>query len=414
MISAIPFLSGLQMKKLIPIYSEGTIDQELVEEGRRNLSDYFQKKGYSDVKVTTDFQKQPDGVAVVYRIDRGQKHKVDRILFHGNYTLSPNELIAQVTVKKSHIWTHGSLSQKLLKESASNIAALYRDRGYEDVKVTPRTIDREPKIDADFDIEEGTQTVIDNVQVSGNQSVPYAQLTRPKGFQLRSGIRFRPRKMAEDRNRISATYLNRGYLNAEVKASVQHSNGDPHRVNVAYAIDEHQMVRIDDVVFLGQHRTRLSLLTKTAQVRPETPMRRADLLEAESRLYDLSIFDWSSVGPRRPITTQRNEMALVKVHEAKRNEITYGFGFEISHRGGNIPTGTVALPGGGGSIGLNGYEIAPSQSTFASPRGLLEFSAAICADSVKRRAPQFWRRVSTSTCSLPTPSPTSSERNGNR
>src|SRR5579862_5798214 len=103
-------------------------------------------------------------------------------------------------------------------------------------------------------------------------------------------------------------------------------------------------------------------------------MRRLDLLEAESRLYDLNIFDWSSVGPKRPITDQTEEAALVKVHEAKRNDITYGFGFEISHRGGNIPSGTVALPGGGGTIGLGGNQIAPSQSAFASPRGSVEFS----------------------------------------
>jgi outer membrane protein insertion porin family len=102
-------------------------------------------------------------------------------------------------------------------------------------------------------------------------------------------------------------------------------------------------------------------------------MRRDQLLEAESRLYDLGIFDWSSAGPRKPITDQTDEMALVKVHEAKRNEITYGFGFEVSHRGGNVPTGTVALPGGGGTIGLGGNQIAPSQSTFASPRGSIEF-----------------------------------------
>jgi outer membrane protein assembly factor BamA len=78
--------------------------------------------------------------------------------------------------------------------------------------------------------------------------------------------------------------------------------------------------------------------------------------------------------PDLSITDQTEEMALVKVHEAKRNEINYGFGFEVSHRGGNIPTGTVALPGAGGTIGLGGNQIAPSQSTFASPRGSVEFN----------------------------------------
>ena len=373
-LTAIPFLAGRQKRKLIPIYTEGAVDRELVEEGERNLTDYFQKKGFYDAKVTTDFQKKPDEISVVYKIDRGKKHKVDRIVFHGNYAIGTKTLLDQVRVKKSHIWTHGSLSQSLLKQSASNIQALYRDRGYEDVKVTPRTVDREPKIDVDFDIEEGPQTIVDNVQVSGNQNVAYGDLTSQKGFQLRVGEPFSPRKMADDRNRISATYLNRGYLNAEVKTTAQRSGTDPNRVSVSYAITENQMVRMDDIVFLGQERTRLSLLKKTAQIEPETPMRRRDLMEAESRLYDLSIFDWASVGPRKPITDQTNETALVKVHEAKRNEITYGFGFEISHRGGNIPTGTVALPGGGGTVGLNGFQIAPSQSTFASPRGLVEYT----------------------------------------
>jgi outer membrane protein insertion porin family len=372
-LTVFPFLAGRLMKTLIPVYSEGAVDQDLVQEGQRNLTDYFQKKGYYDATVTTEFQKQPDHILVVYTVDRGSKHKVDRILFQGNYALSQKELMGQISVRRSQIWTHGSVSQKLLKQSADNIRALYRDRGYEEVKVTPRTVDREPKIDVVLGIEEGPQTVVDNVQVTGNQSVSAAQLTEPKGFQLRAGVPFSPRKLAEDRNRISATYLNRGYPNAEVKATVTPNRGDPHRVDVAYAITEHQVVRIGEVVYLGQKQTRLPLIAKTAHIPTEAPMKREQLLEAESRLYDLDIFDWSSVGPRRPITTQTDEMAVVKVHEAKRNEITYGFGFEVSHRGGNIPTGTVALPGGG-TIGLGGNQIAPSQSTFASPRGVVEFT----------------------------------------
>lgn len=373
-LSKIPFLAVRQMRKLIPIYSEGTIDRDLVSEGQRNLIDYFQKKGFSDVKVTTEFQKKPDEILVVYNIDRGRKHKVDHIVFHGDYNIPEKDLLAQVTVKKSHIWTHGAVSDKLLKQSKENIEALYHDRGYEEAKVTPQAVDREPKIDVSFEITEGRQTLVDDVEVVGNQHVAYNALAAPNGFQLRAGVPFSPRKLADDRNRIDATYLNRGYLNAEVKTTVDQLFNDPYRVYVKYTIAEQQLVRVSQVVYLGQKQTRTSLIAKTTKIAPETPMRRASLLEAESRLYDLSVFDWASVGPRRPIIDQTDEAALVKVHEAKRNEVTYGFGFEVSHRGGNIPTGTVALPGGGGAIGLNGYQIAPSQSTFASPRGLIEYT----------------------------------------
>jgi outer membrane protein assembly factor BamA len=373
-LSAIPFLAGRQMKKLIPIYSEAAIDQDLVDEGQRNLTDYFQKKGYADAKVTANIEKQTDQILVVYQVDRGAKRKVERISFQGSHALSQKELMEHVTVKKSHIWTHGSVSQKLLKQSADNIVALYRDRGYEEAKVSPQVANHESKTDIDFEIEEGRQTIVEDLRVSGNQNFTPQQLTAPKGFELRAGMPYSPRKLTEDRNRISATYLNHGYLNAEVKVQVKPNEADSHRVNVFYTIAEHQMVRINDVVYLGQKQTRLPLIVKTAKIPPETPMKRGELLEAESRLYDLTIFDWSSVGPRKPITDQNNEEVLVKVHEAKRNEITYGFGFEVSHRGGNVPAGTIALPGGGGTIGLGSNQIAPSQSTFASPRGLVEFS----------------------------------------
>ena len=373
--SSIPFMSGREMKKLIPIFSEGTIDADLVQEGQKNLVDCFQKKGFYDVKVTTDFEQQPDQVSLVYKIDRGKKHKVGRIAFRGNDNdrMPAKTLLPQLAIKPSHIWTHGSISQKLLRQSVDNLHAFYRDKGYEDVKITPLVAEHDPKIDVTFEINEGQQTLVDSIQVTGNHNVPQNQLAAPKGFELKAGAPFSARQLADDRNRISATYFERGYLNAEVKATVTRHSGDPHHVDVIYVISEHQMVRMSNVVYLGQKSTRLSLIKKTAKLHPESPMRRGELLAAESRLYDLNVFDWSSVGPRRPITDQPDEDALVKVHEAKRNEISYGFGFEVSHRGGNIPAGTVAVPGLP-SVGLGSNQIAPSQALYASPLGSIEFT----------------------------------------
>jgi outer membrane protein assembly factor BamA len=373
-LSIIPFLSRREMRKLIPIYSEGTIDADLVQEGQQNLVNYLQGKGYFDAKVTTDMQRQPDRVLLVYKIDRGRKHKVGEITFRGNKQVPSKNLVPLVLVKRSHPWTHGSISQKLLKQSSDNLLAYYRDRGYEEAKITPQTIDHDARIDVQFDIEEGTQTLVNHIQLTGNLSVPENQLTAPKGFELKAGAPFSARQLSNDRNRIDATYLDRGYLNAEVNTVVTRLPGDIHRVNVTYAITEHQMIRVEKVVYLGQKHTRLSLIEKSTNLPVEAPMRKSQLLASETRLYDLNIFDWASVGPRRPITDQTEEDALVKVHEANRNEITYGFGFEVSHRGGNVPTGTVAVPGGAPTIGLGSNQVAASQGTYASPLGSIQLT----------------------------------------
>jgi outer membrane protein insertion porin family len=374
-LSVLPFLSRRRIKTLVPIYSEGTIDSDLVREGEQNLIDYFQRQGYFDAQVKTTFDRLPEKILLVYEIDRGAKHKVDRIVFQGNHQISEPDLLAAITVKKAHFWfwSHGSVSQRLAKQSATNLEALYRDRGYEDAKVTPQIVSHEARVDVVFDIQEGVQTLVQNVQVVGNNNVPVEQLAAPAGLQLHTGAPFSPRKLAEDRNRISANYLNRGYLNAEVRAAIRRDAQDPHRVEVTYNVAEHQMVRVGHVVYLGQKQTRLPLIQKSAAIPTEAPIKRGDLLQAESRLYDLNVFDWSSVGPRRPITDQTEETIVVKNHEAKRNEIIYGFGFEVSHRGGNVPSGTVAVPGGP-VVGLGNNQIAPSQSTFASPLGSVEFN----------------------------------------
>lgn len=366
----IPYLGGREMKKLIPIYSEGTIDPDLVQEGRQNLIDYFQKKSYFDVKVAVKLQRESKKITLTYAIDKGRKHKVTGIAFTGNTRITEHDLLSQISVKKGHLLWHGGVSQKLLDQSAKNLQAFYNDKGYEEAKITSQAIDHEPKVDVIFHITEGEQTLVSNVELTGNRNLTTKELV-PSGSQLQPGKPFSPRLLNEDRNRISASYLEHGYLNVEVKMTAERSSANSHEVNVVYTVNEGQLVRVKDAVYLGQQHTRLSLIRASANIPVEAPMSRVKMLDAESSLYSLGLFDWASVGPRKPITDQTEEDAVVKVHEAKRTDIIYGFGFEVSHRGGNVPSGSVAVPGIP-PVQLGQYQIAPSQATFASPQGSIE------------------------------------------
>ena len=374
-LSPFPFLRDRQMKKLIPIFSEGTVDPDLVEEGRRNLVDFFQRKGYFDVKVTTNLQNQAANGELVYNIDRGSRHKVETVDFRGNQHFGKDVLIRQVAVKAHQLvlLSRGKFSDKLLRQSVAGITAFYKNLGYEDVKVDSDVVDREPKVYVTFQITEGSPTLVDNLTIEGNSHISSSAFSPKGGLRLRQGQPFSQKALADDRTHIMAVYLDRGFLNSDFDSKVTRLPDNPHRVDVTYEITEKQQVQVEEVVLLGNQKTRTSLIRKTAKITPEAPLSERALLAGESGLHDLGVFDWESVDSRRPITDQTNEDVLVKLHEAGRNEITYGFGLQVARRGGNIPSGTIALPGLP-PVTSGAPNFTAEEKTFVSPRGSITFT----------------------------------------
>src|SRR5207245_9325282 len=146
---------------------------------------------------------------------------------------------------------------------------------------------------------------------AGNLTLQPVLLSRHGGSQIRERRPRSPRRLSKDRGQILAVYLDHGYLRATVKGNVTRHPDDPHKVDVTYVITEGQQVRVSQVVLTGEKVTRPVLISKTANLWPETPLSQGKLLASESELYNLGIFDWASVGPRRPISDETEEEAVV-------------------------------------------------------------------------------------------------------
>ena len=67
---------GGTLKQLLPIYQENAIDQDLIEEGKRNLISHFQRKSYFNVTVNAEMEKQGDQINVLYHVIRGKREKL--------------------------------------------------------------------------------------------------------------------------------------------------------------------------------------------------------------------------------------------------------------------------------------------------------------------------------------------------
>ena len=362
---------GRTQRKLLPIYQIAGLDPELIQESRENLISYFQSKGYFDTAVQSEIEPAPGGQTILFRIIKGARHKVTDVAIVGNQKLTGEQLISHVKVRKKRFLSRGNFSQRLLKTSADNLERVYQAEGFSSVNVTPEVKTDGGNISVRFRVDEGPQDIVAALNVVGNTTVPVSTLA-PQGLKVMEGQPYSSKRVDEDRSQIGAQYLRLGYLNSNFRATARAIGKDTHRLEVTYTIAEGPKVILNGITTLGAKITRQSLIDQTVQLKSETPMRADDLLSAEGRLYSLGIFDWAEIDPRRPITTQTEEEAVVKLHEAKQNDIKYGFGFEVVNRGGSIPSGTIALPGLP-PVGLpSSFET--SQKTFWGPRGTFQYT----------------------------------------
>lgn len=360
--------------RLLPMYQGVGVDEESVQEGRQALTSYYQSRGYFDVSVDTTVQKENAETIVIYRIAREKKHKVEDVKVSGNLQVETSELMPQVVVEKKHFFSRGKFSQELVRTSVTNLKAVYHSEGFSSVQVEPEVKNSGGDVSVAFIVTEGPRDIVASLKVEGADTFPASQYA-PHGLRTVAGQPYSGAHVVADRTEIMANYLKAGYLTAGFRETATAvSKNEPHRINVVYTIYEGPRVKTGDVITLGRQHTRQRLINRdVADLKPEQPLTETALLEAGTRLYDhTGVFDWAEVDPRRPITTQTTEDALVKVHEASRNSITYGFGFEVINRGGSIPSGTVALPNLP-PVGLPA-NFRTSQTTFYGPRGTFEYT----------------------------------------
>src|SRR2546423_3172297 len=363
------------MKKLIPIYEEGSVDKELVAEGERNLRSHFQSKGFFDVKVTSRLDRQNDRVNVLYEVQRGDRHRVEGVHFDGNKYFTDAELRSHVPLKKARLIVyHGKYSNDLLKKSVASLTSMYKQAGFADVKIEPNVEDHEPQIDVTFQITEGEQDKVKSLKIADKRGEAVKPPTDAQSLNLQPGKPYSPQRLESDRNRIVAEYLNHGYLNAHFDSSTARDPENSHLVDVVYTIEAGQQARVNQIALVGAQRTRpkfIRSITDTS-VKENQELSEGQFLNAESDLYNLGVFDWTSIGPLRPVEGQDREEVVIKIHEAKRNTLDIGGGLEIIPRSGNIPTGAVALPGLP-AISL-GSKFRASQQSFVGPRFTMSFA----------------------------------------
>ena len=224
------------LKRLIPVYQEGSVDTDLLEEGKRNLQERLERDGYFDatvdygtsereVKAKKSDWKGSEEV-ITYKVNRGDRHSLLRIEFEGNHYFSTSLLRSRLSIAPSSFAVRPRFSRRLLDGDVLSMKSLYASNGFLSTNV-------EGKIQDDFAgkigdlvirfvIQEGKQTLVSNLSVEGMKALTEEEIRGVIGSL--PGQPYSDINVATDRDNILALYFNQGFPNAQFSWTAEPDN----------------------------------------------------------------------------------------------------------------------------------------------------------------------------------------------
>jgi len=398
-------ISKSRTKLLIPVFEEGAVDNDLLNEGAFNLKDYLQQKGYFDATDSVQLLGKDTGnVTVQYDVVPGKQHRVTQVYIKGNKYFDHDTLEELLRVKKGDAYQRsGRYSTKLVAADVSSIESLYRANGFNAVKATSsvRDIEKGPqgqplkqeRIEVTFTVVEGPQQKFGNVQLAGVD--PSREKAVHSLLSSQTGQPFSLITLSSDRDAILNYYLANGFDHAKVEIG-QDPADDPTFTDVALRVTEGEQVFIDQVLLSGLVHTRPKVVTPQIHFHAGDPLDQGALLQTQRNLYNLALFNEANVAIQNPTGDAPDKNVLVQLTEAKRWDVTYGFGFEAQTGTPGITTGqtrgtTAAQNGEAGisprvSVDVSRIDLRGTQNslTLHATYGLLEEVATLSFNN-----PQF-------------------------
>src|SRR6266852_4470262 len=384
--------SKRELKKLVPVYQEGSVDVDLLEEGKRNLRERMERQGYFDATVdytvvardVTNKKTSWKGAdeTITYKVDKGARHKLLRIEFRGNHYFDADLLRSRLNILPSSFGIRPRFSRRLLDADVLSMKSLYAANGFLNAKVDGQILDNFGNKTGDlvirFDIEEGKQTLVSHLAIEGMKALSEDEIRGVVGSL--PGQPYSDINVSSDRDNILALYFNQGFPNASFtftaepdpaphaqgtigkKASGEREEGEKAKYRIersepmrlVYKIEEGSQVRVKSVLLTGYNHTRRRVIRREVKVKPGGPMREGEVVGSQQKLYNLGIFNRVTIEAQNANGTDPEKDVVVLVEEAKRYTIAYGGGFEVQR------LASTTDPTGG--------EIQ------AAPRGILEIS----------------------------------------
>jgi len=178
-------LSPDQLKRLIPVFEEGSVDETCSTRAIAGCGTITSARATSTRRRSMSSKtRTPTKVTILYKVRLGPRRRVERVTVAGNRYFDSATLERLLSVHAADsLDRHGAYSQALVSADVNALQAAYQNNGFSQVKVTAETsagvtkAGKAAPFTVVYHIDEGAQRRVGTVRLEGNEHVDAASLT---------------------------------------------------------------------------------------------------------------------------------------------------------------------------------------------------------------------------------------------
>ena len=324
-------VKGSRLRRELTLKKNGTLDEELVEQDRQKLLDYYHDKGFNDVAIKSNItldEANNTGV-ITYTITEGGKSALVNVRFEGNKAF--NQRVLRQTMKGTRgrtfiafIDKSGRLDQSKLQEDLNSIKELYQNKGYIDIEVLETRTEKLPTGDLRLVVvlKEGPQYHLASLKFEGTQIFTDAEIRR--FLKMKEGAIYSAKGLKDDVKTINDYYGSRGYVDARV--TPEGNPAGPAQVALLYKISEGGQSFVERVNISGNTQTKDKVIRREIPLAPGDVYNTVLVEAAKKRLENLGYFEKVETNNTDTVVADRKDLDVI-VQEKRTGSLSFGAGF---------------------------------------------------------------------------------------
>lgn len=346
-------LGDKQRRELLSIFEFGTVADWALKESRHEIVRLLQQRGHWRPLVTYGRQRDEEGrnVQVQLRVLPGDKLSLSRIEFTGAAEVDDRTLRDAIRTGDRTLLRSARFLSEYWEQDQNAVLSVMRRHGYRYARLAeaPVFVDAEGKLVARMDIDAGARFFVRDVELSVEPaSEPLPGISVPiwlGALELRRGGPYDAVAANRDGDRLRAMLSGSGYERGFIESITEET---PDGVVVRHRVVPGERARVTQVIIAGNDRTRIDAVRRELAFLVGSPWSFSDVLDSQSRLYRLGVFDEVDIRTTVPDPVTAERAVAVRVHEAPPKFYSFGLGYDTEERlRGSVAVGHNNLFGGG-------------------------------------------------------------------